>query len=114
MIEPTWSLTVGAMIDEGATAYWQCGSCSTRGRVDLERVAAHSGRSLTLWDLMCRCRECSGVVTFSAAFRAGNWPIQLQSERGKLQVMETLDAVWWEKRAKNAENPPRGGATGSD
>ena len=107
MIEPTWSLTVGAMIDAGATAYWQCGSCSTRGRVRLERMADHSGRDLTLWDLMCRCRECHGVVTFSAAYRPGNWPIRLQSEQGKARMMEALDTVWWENRAMNAKNPPR-------
>lgn len=98
MIEPAWSLTVGAMAAERVSVHWDCHHCKRHGRVDPAKIAQAKGDEFSLWDQLRICPECDGIISYSAAYRDGNWPIQLLTPKGKQMLLSALDVMWWERR----------------
>lgn len=114
MITPDWSLSVGRMVEAGATAHWHCHHCDACGRADLPAIVEAKGPAFSLWDVLCRCRACGGVVSFGAAYRAGNWVFPLLTDAGQAALMAVMDQMWWEKRDGaycRASVPTAGSAT---
>lgn len=107
MIEPAWSLTVGAMADDGVDVHWDCHNCRRHGRIDPADLVAAKGRAFSLWDQLRRCPHCQGVISYSAAFRPGNWPRRLLTPEGQQKLLDVLDALWWERRGTAGEDAAR-------
>ena len=82
-LRPSWTRSLGALIDEGIRVTATCLTCKREKDVDLAAMAEKLGRGFELWNRAPRCNMtpgCSGRVLFQ------------HSGRGVMRAME--DGGW--------------------
>jgi hypothetical protein len=82
-IQPAWTQSVGALIDEGAEVRVYCSTCGYRKVADLAAIAAARGPGFSLWGKRSTCptEGCQSTVWFSAVRPgSGAWPTNLKGD----------------------------------
>lgn len=85
MIRPTWTTTLGNMIDDYhgvAVGCGHCGSWQMLSVADLTALAERKGRDYSLWNRRCKCRlkpGCPGWNKFH--FLHGVYRLMMDGDR---------------------------------
>lgn len=89
-IRPSWTLTLGSMIDDYALVSVHCDRC--RGHRVLSRealiaLAEKVGRAYSLWNRRCKCRLTSGCPGWNKFNYQGHGCMRIMMEERRLDAI---------------------------
>lgn len=92
---PSWTCTIGDLIEAGAEVRAQCSHCRPAPLANLERIREQKGSLYTLWNKHPPCpgAQCNGAITF-VAIRPGSGTWHTIMAKGDATQVAFLEERW--------------------